>query len=507
MSSVSNAEDFTLVVPFTKAPDDDEIYAPPTHRTPRMMKHMSVDSGIPTYDDDSNFTMVNIPNLRSQPFGDRPSSSGSQPRQSTPRLSPIKSAASSPLQLQRLRSPAARSPERAKSPLVRMNNEAEEEPVQVYEDPFVGEETLLHGSDADNEKPVLEELPVNGRANERQLSEEPSIVDDLGRSTRSDEQNVDVQRTTRHLKTGSTGSVMARNEDINGAAMQPATSETLRSRKLLASGIERIRAKTLDVHGFRRVQDLVKGNHDIWGNDGQKFGDLLIALLDYLEASNDSLKVGGIGGTSAATKAQNLKTQVLTTIRAMLTVHRKEAAPYYSRALCSVLTARRQFEESMHIASDMEKTAEDIVKYGQPQDSLNAVLDLLESLSPTPSSPTSTSANSEATNARSLALEPGSSTSRTIVMSLSILGSLLAAAQSRNVSVSQSQNQRLGHVAVRFLQDTDSDVRRSDLEFCLVLYDRLGGEKGEGFWKAVGRVKEGHMNLITYYLARKGKTV
>jgi len=37
--------------------------------------------------------------------------------------------------------------------------------------------------------------------------------------------------------------------------------------------------------------------------------------------------------------------------------------------------------------------------------------------------------------------------------------------------------------------------------------DGVGGEKGEGFWKAVGRVKEGHMNLITYYLARKGKAV
>jgi CLIP-associating protein 1/2 len=472
------------------------------------MKHMSVDSGIPGFEEDSNFTMVNIPSLSTQPSNGRPGSSGNQQRQGTPRLSPIKSSPNSSHKLQHLRSPAARSPERAKSPLARVNNDTESEPVHVYEDPFVGQESAVSGSDADVEKAVLEELPVNGRVNERQPSEEPVVADDLSQSTRSDEQNVDVQRTPRHHKTTSTGSILTTSGDANGGIMQQATSETLRSRKLLASGIERIRAKTLDVHGFRRVQDLVKGNQDIWGSDGQKFGDLLLALLDYLEASNESLRVGGIGGSSAATKAQNLKTQVLTTIRAMLTVHRKEAAPYYSRALCSVLAARRQFEESMHIASDIEKTAEDIVKYGQPQDSLNAVLDLLESLTPVPSSPSSTStANSDVTTLPLLSQEPGTSTSRTIVMSLSILGSLLAAAQSRNVPVSQSQTQRLGQVAVRFLQDTNSDVRRSDLEFCLVLYDRLGGEKGEGFWKAVGRVKEGHMNLITYYLARKGKTV
>jgi CLIP-associating protein 1/2 len=387
--------------------------------------------------------------------------------------------------------------------LVKVSTEADVPPVQVYEDPFVSDETPTQGSDAEREKPVLEELPLDGRANERALSEEPTIVNDLSHSTRSNEQN----NTPRHPKNTTTGSVVGSNGDGGGV---PANAETLRSRKLLTSGIERIRAKTLDVHGFRRVQDLVKGDHDIWGTEGQKFGELLLALLDYLETPNDTLKSGG---QPNATKAQNLKTQVLATVRAMLSIHRKEAAPYYSRALCSVLAARRQFEESMHISSDIERTADDIIKYGQPLDSLNAVLDLVESLTTTPSSPSSTSSTQSDTSTTIPALhnEPGASTSHTIVMSLSVLGSLLSAAQARNVPVSQSQTQRLGQVAVRFLHDADSDVRRADLEFCLGLYDRLGGERGEGFWKAVGSGKEGvreaHLNLITYYLARKGKVV
>ncbi|KAF2429453.1 ARM repeat-containing protein [Tothia fuscella] len=515
MSSASKNEDFTMVVPFTKAPDDDQAHAAPTRRTPRLNKHMSVDSGIPTFDEDPGFTMV-IPNLRNSHFEDRPSSSGS--RQGTPRLSPIKSSNNSPLPMSRLRSPAVYSPERSKSPLIKVNPEPDMPPVQVYEDPFVGDETPRQGgSDTETDKPVLEELPLDGRANERALSEEPTIIsdNDFSQSTRSNEQNV---RTPRHHKTTSTGSVIGLNGDANGGVM--ADAETLRSRKLLTSGIERIRAKTLDVHGFRRVQDLVKGDQDIWGAESQRFGDLLLALLDYLETPNETLKSGsGSGGgsgtsnSSAITKVQNLKTQVLATIRAMLSIHRKEAAPYYSRALCSVLAARRQFEEAMHITSDIEKTADDIVKYGQPLDSLNAVLDMIESLN-TPTTPLPLSPSSESSHVSAASSSPNSPshttafTSRTIVLSLSILGSLLSAAQSRNVSVSQSQTQRLGQLALRFLHDSDSDVRRADLEFCLALFDGLGGEKGEGFWKALGGgVGEGHVNLITYYLARKGKVV
>jgi CLIP-associating protein 1/2 len=55
------------------------------------------------------------------------------------------------------------------------------------------------------------------------------------------------------------------------------------------------------------------------------------------------------------------------------------------------------------------------------------------------------------------------------------------------------------------LQDEDPEVRRADLEFCLELHEKLGGENGEGFWKAVAGARESNLNLITYYLARRGK--
>lgn len=508
-------------VPFSRPPDDDNAYTLPPQRSSRLEKSVPMDGAMQDIDDEG-FTMV-LPNLRSHAFDDKPVLSASQSKSNTPqksstpqksltpRLSPIKAASTnSPSLLKRLRSPPTRSPDRARSPMVTALDLVGVEPVvQVYEDPFVGDEEPARSDEA--EKPVLEELPLNGKANERDFSEEPSAAFEPRQSTRSNEQN-----TPRHHKTTSTGSVII-NGDTSESMMQQDHTETLRSRRLLASGIERIRAKTLDAHGFRRVQNLVKSNQDIWGDDSQRFGELLSALLSYLEASNDSLRASGeASSTSSATKAQNLKTQALTTLRAMLAVHRKESAPYYSRALCSVLMMRKWFEESMHISSDIERTAEDIIKFGQPNDSINAVLDLVEGLSGAiPGSPSSsTSSTSDPSTSPVLSgTQPdlGGSNSRTVVLSLSVLGSLLSVAQAKNIPLSSSQTQRLGHAALKFLQDTDADVRKADVDFCLVMHrvlrDEQGGEgkEGEAFWKMMRGVgiRENNVNLITYYLAKK----
>jgi CLIP-associating protein 1/2 len=486
-------------IPFTKPPDDDEVFAaPPFRRTPQMEKPSSRDESA-VYADEDNFTMVNInqlPNLRGQPFDDRPNSSGSvtSRKSVTPRPSPVKHATdgrlNSPAQ-SRLRSPVVRSPQVPTMRNLDLQTEPEPEPVQVYEDPSTTPEPQ---APLEPEKPVLEELPLNERATERTPSEEPG-PEEFSQSARSNEQNIGVQRTPRtprgHYKTTSTGSIVGVNDS---PSVLQNNAEAFRGRRLLASGLERIRTKTLEVHGFRKLQELVKSNQDIWGDEGQKFGELLIALLDYLESPNDALK-------AQAVKATTLKTQVLSTVRAMLTVHKREAAPYYSRALCSVLAARRQFEDTSHISAEIEKTADEIVKTGQPSDCLNAVLDMIESLH-APLSPTSAKSPSESSPPPPDAHD--GKPSRTIVLGLSILSDLLATAQAKNIPVSTSQTLRMGSLAVRFLDDTDADVRKADLEFCLSLHEKLGGDKGDGFWRALVGAKEMHLNLLTYYIARRG---
>jgi len=361
-----------------------------------------------------------------------------------------------------------RSPDRPST----RGTDAQEE-VQVYEDPFVGDEPGALPKEL--EKPVLEELPLNEKSGERRQSDGSGSDIMMGDATE--------QRVRGHHKTTSTGSVMyAETNDANRA-------EVLKNRQLLTSGINKIRNRMVEAHMFRRLQDMVRSNQEIWGADDEKFGELLVACLDYLEAPAEALKAPPM-------KAANLKVQALATVRALLSLYRKETAAYFSRVLCSVLRTKSQYESTSHIATDLEATADEIIKYGQTSDCLDAVLSLVENI---PSS----SPNSSPASKSSISSNPYAG-NRTTTMALGSLSSLIQISGAKNVSLSTEQTSRLGKLAVRCLDDLDPDVRKADIEVCIALHERIGGEK-KVFWKAVAGAREQHLNLITYYLAKRGK--
>lgn len=229
------------------------------------------------------------------------------------------------------RSPRIRSPDR---PSTRGTDVGDE--VQVFEDPFVGEEhtTIENGP----EKQVLEELPINEKANERRQST-GSMSSDIMMG------NGNEERPRGHHKTNSTGSVLhTESYDTNNA-------EVLKNRQLLASGIRKIEGRTVEAHMFRRMQDMVKSNQEIWGPNDENFGKLLLACLEFLEAPVQELKAPPM-------KAMNLKVQALATIRALLSLYRKETAKYSSRVLQTILQTKAQYENTSHIAMDLEATAD-----------------------------------------------------------------------------------------------------------------------------------------------------
>lgn len=444
-----------------------------------------------------NFTMV-IPDIRHD-HADKTSlmrsiGSGSpHPHRSTlPRRTSVKAAnenlkPGSPLVQRFDAPPMSQSPEKSKLGDI---DSTDAGAVQVYEDPFQADERSF--TLASPSKPVLEEIVIN----ERTLDFARQSSTELNQSTGSNEQNNSGRGTPRgHTKTTSTGSILGVHSE---STELQSNAEILKSKRLLTSAIDKVRAKSLDAHGFRRVQELIKTKQDIWGEDGQKFGDLLFALLSFLEAPTESLK---IPGAPASSKVQNLKTQVLATIRGMLALHRKEAGPYYAHSLCAIISARRQFDDMSHIASEMEKTAQDISRVGPTSDCIDEVLDLLDSLAElTPSSTPSTPATSPVSPRSSSS--QGYNASRTINLALQTLASLLASLAAKQQASSPAQTKRLGNLAVRLLQDTDPEIRRADMDFCLALHEQL---QPDIFWKAVGSAQESGLNLITYYLARKGR--
>jgi CLIP-associating protein 1/2 len=375
-------------------------------------------------------------------------------------------------------SPRLRSPDRPST----RGADAQEE-VQVFEDPFVGDEPT--SVDHEVQKPVLGELPINEKNIERRPSNESMSSDTIMG-------NASEERSRGHHKTTSTGSVLYSESNDSSNA------EVLKNRQLLASGIKKIEGRTVEAHMFRRMQDMIRSNHEIWGANDENFGRLLVACLDFLETPAEELK-------TAPMKAANLKVQALATIRAMLSLYRKETAKYFSRVLCTILQTKAQYDNTSHIAIDLESTADEIVRYGQTSDCLNAVLSLVEN---TPASPASTPTSSPNSKSSTASISMSGPT-RTVTMALTTLASLIQISGAKNVTLSPEQTSRLGKLAVRCMDDQDADVRKSDIELCVALHERIAGpgaeQEDDGFWRAVAGAREQHLNLLTYYLAKRGK--
>ncbi|KAI6910230.1 hypothetical protein KC355_g18408, partial [Hortaea werneckii] len=162
-----------------------------------------------------------------------------------------------------------------------------QEEIQIYEDhPFTAE-VEANGEAGTEGRKVLGELQVN--------------------------ENVRAQSPTQSH--GSSTSPAGSPRQPNGAAApgrspQPTQdrAEILRNRRLLTSGIERIRTKTLDAHGFRRVQDLARtADDELWEADGRKFDALMTVLLDYLHTFDSDPKTAN----QPAHKTSGLRIQAL----------------------------------------------------------------------------------------------------------------------------------------------------------------------------------------------------
>ncbi|KAF1924955.1 protein STU1 [Didymella exigua CBS 183.55] len=453
VATLHKDEDLTMVKPFIRSQSHHDGTMPFRQRN-GMDKRASVDSVALDMDED-NFTML-VPNL-ARPTSQRVQSTPPKSSPSGGRIPVPSPQAASTLgpSLLPVQSPRQQSPDRT----------APEE-VEVYEDSCAGDEPSTADQEVDT--PVLGELPINERSNERQPS-----IDSNGDSIAGSGAE---ERDRGHLKTTSTGSVMhTENADAN-------SPETLKNRQLLASALKKIEGRTVDAGMFRKIQDAIKSGQEIWGPNDEVFGRLLVACLEYFQTPTEQLKLPAI-------KAGSCKSQALATIRAMLSLYRKETAKYFARVLTTILQAKAQHENTSHIAGDMEATANEIVRYGQVSDCLNAVLALIEGM------PASSGS------------DPAANSTRTTTMSLRTLASLVEISSSKNVVLSQEQTHRLGKLAVRCMEDTDADIRKANIDFCVGLHERIVGPGGDhkAFWEAVAGAGEQQLNLLTYYLAKKQK--
>ncbi|KAJ4300287.1 suppressor of tub2 mutation [Collariella sp. IMI 366227] len=116
-------------------------------------------------------------------------------------------------------------------------------------------------------------------------------------------------------------------QPLNGSplAATPSPEKLKQNLRLLDSGISKVQQKSLDVHGFRKLQG---------------FDALVTGLFDFLESPLPQVP---------PEKTQDVKAQVLATIKLLLRRMRSSFHPHVSRGLESLLRARAAYDGRTHM--------------------------------------------------------------------------------------------------------------------------------------------------------------
>lgn len=257
------------------------------------------------------------------------------------------------------------------------------------------------------------------------------------------------------------------NSATDGALKDTSLSPEKRKQnsKLLDSGITRINSKSLDVHGFRKLQGLIRENKVTWTDD--RFDALLLGLFDYLEAPLASL---------APEKAQDVKAQILATINVMLKKDREAFRSHVPKGMRSLLATRSSYDSRVHIVSGLDILASELVTLGSPEGTANTIITVLQN--------------------QEMSVEG----CRMLSMGLRVLTELLDTATSWAHTDIEISN--LANLAVRCLESTDSRVRMDATHLCVALHMCIGENN---FWNQVMGIKDDPKNLVTYYIVKRQK--
>lgn len=299
-------------------------------------------------------------------------------------------------------------------------------PLQVYEDPFssTGDQTTPRPLMT---APVLEEVPIN-------------------------EDALNLMRSPMNII-----------EPVKAPLMSPERFK--QNSRLLDSGINKIKSKSLDVHGFRKLQGMIRDNKAAWSED--KFDVLLLGLFEYLESSLENL---------ATEKVLDVKAQILATIKLMYKKERANVEPHVARGLESILTTRSAYDSRVHIVSGLELLAKDLLELAPPKETLSSITTRL------------------LRESESMSVE----SCRTLSLGLSILKELLEVKE--QFMPSENQVMDVGRLAERCIESSESGVRMDAVLLCVGVHGRVGEGR---FWRSVEGVGDGGKSLVTYYIVRR----
>ena len=406
-------EDITLEVPTVTSLPEPIISSPEEQPTPEVSQTETAQPEIPQAEPKPDNKPEPEPELEPETITSEPEPEAEQPPPEVQLSPPV--AAKQPSEPEKSTAPASGLESQPPTPA--------KEPLKVYEDPFVEEQTAPKSSFTGS---VLEAKPVN-------------------------EDAANLQQSTNGHATA----------EEDGVSPEKAKQNS----RLLDSGISKVKAKSLEVHGFRKFQSLLRDNKTPIADD--KFEALVLSLFQYLE---DPLP------DTPTDKAQDIKAQILTTIKLLLKRERANFQPHVSTCLESLVQTRSSYENRAHIVSGLELLADELVALG---DGTEVIVVLSKRMQE------STDASTEGCRALS--------------MGLHVLKALLDK-RGEEIVLADGELAQLATLAGRCLESADSGVRMDAVQLCVALHSRVGEQR---FWDSIKGVKEDPKSLITYYIVKK----
>lgn len=242
--------------------------------------------------------------------------------------------------------------------------------------------------------------------------------------------------------------------------------------RLIKSGITRLKNRTLDAHGFRKLHHLLIQRPDLWMEDcyPDRLSDLIAGLIDHLRVTNPGA----------------LQAQILKTLRFMMATYPYRARDHLARAINTVINVIGHYLPQSHLADELEKIAKDMVRLMNDKDhivsSMEHLIDFLEK--DTKTAPASIA----------MALK--------MLCRIMIQGSLVG--REGECALEHEDQVRLGKILLARMESDHTAIRQQSTDCLMELYDMAGSV--EDFWPLLGNVSEANRSLIHYFIAvREGE--
>ncbi|KAJ5620704.1 hypothetical protein N7510_004688 [Penicillium lagena] len=252
---------------------------------------------------------------------------------------------------------------------------------------------------------------------------------------------------------------------IDNRSISPRSKDPANAIDMIRKAQARIKSDTMDISGYRKLQTLFYYHKDTIIPDRSEYNSMVNALLKELQKAPTDRK------------DQDVKTQILVTIRAMLKCTIANFNLCIERTLTAVIRARRHYESSSHIVTYMEELVDMLVDHSLTEE---AVIDgVIEGMD----------MGEEALKSEGAY--------RSIILGLSTLHQTILPAKYEHIP--DDSLVKVGEVVSEQLRHPRPGVRKQATELNALINSKFG----ERLRNLAPPPQEGSLNLLTYYMARQ----